>query len=352
MRLTVEPLGETLEVQEGQSILEAGRRAGVWLPHACCHGPCSTCKVQVLQGEVDHGDASPFALLDTEREEGQALACCARLKSDATIEADLELDPDARPSPVRDHVGRVARLEDLSPNVKGVWLEVETPGFEFQAGQYVNLTLPGVEGPRAFSLANAPSSPALLELHVKRVPGGAGTGYVHERLAVGDRLPFAGPYGRFFVRKSSEKPLLFLAGGSGLSAVKSMVLDLAGEGFPRQVELIHGVCDRPDLYFADLFRELAASSGGRFTYVPALSSPGAGTAWDGEVGFVHEVLGRRHERCAGMRAYLCGPPPMIEACIRLLMKGRLFERDIFTEKFVTARDGRAALARSPLFKRI
>jgi phenol hydroxylase P5 protein len=131
-----------------------------------------------------------------------------------------------------------------------------------------------------------------------------------------------------------------------------MVLDLAGEGFPQEAELIHGVVDLPDLYFAGLFRDLAASSGGRFTYVPALSRPAAGAGWVGEVGFVHEVLERRHPRCAGRRAYLCGPPPMIEACIRALMKGRLFERDIFTEKFVSARDGQAALAKSPLFKRI
>lgn len=352
MRLTVEPLGEVLEVEEGQSLLDASLRAGVWLPHACLRGLCGTCKVQVLAGEVDHGDASPFALLDTERDEGKALACCARPRSDLTIEADLEPDPDARPIPVGDFVGRVVRLEALSPTVRGVWLEVETGPFVFQAGQYVNLHLPGIERPRAFSVASPPSSPALLELHVKRVPGGAGTGYLHERLTVGDRLRFAGPYGRFFVRKSSDKPLLLLAGGSGLSALKSMVLDLAEEGFPQEVELVHGVRDRAELYFADLFRDLAAASGGRFTYVPALSAPGAGDAWDGEVGAVHEVIARRRERFAGLRAYLCGPPPMIEACIRVLVQGRLFERDIFTEKFVTAGDGKAAVARSPLFKRI
>jgi phenol hydroxylase P5 protein len=350
--LTIEPIGEDVAVAEGQTVLDACLRAGVWLPHACCHGLCSTCKVDVLEGDIDVGAASPFALMDFERDEGKALACCATLQSDAVIEADIDEDPDALYCPVQDYTGRVARLEDLTPDIKGVWLELPGDGIRFQAGQYINVDFPGIDGARAFSLANAPADANLAELHVRRVAGGAATGYVHERLQVGDTLNFSGPYGRFFVRKSAAKPMIFIAGGSGLSSPKSMVLDLLSEGCDQPITLFHGVRTADDLYCDRLFHRLAAEND-NFTYVPALSENKMNGAWGGETGFIHEVAQRHFDgRFAGNTAYLCGPPPMIEASIRALMQGRLFEKDIFTEKFVTAADGDKALARSPLFKRI
>lgn len=351
-RLRIEPIGETVSVADRQSILDACLRAGIWLPHACGHGLCGTCKVSVIEGEIDHGGASSFALMDFERGEGRALACSATLCSDAVIEADIDEDPDARHYPVRDFIGEVAAARMLTPDIRGIWIELDGSGIEFQAGQYINLEIPGVPGRRAFSLANPPADPRTLELHVRRVAGGKATAWLHDGLTVGDRLAFSGPYGRFFVRKSAPEPIIFLAGGSGLSSPKAMILDLLAEGCRAPMVLIHGVRGRKDLYFADLFRALAERHG-NFTYVPALSAPESGDAWDGEVGFVHEVAQRRFGgRFAGHKAYLCGPPLMIEACINVLMKGRLFERDIYTEKFATAADGKASLARSPLFKRI
>ena len=101
-QLRIEPIGETIEVEEGQTILDACLRSGVWLPHACCHGLCATCKIQILDGEIEHGEASPFALMDFERDEDKCLACCATLASDVVIEADIEQEPDAKNFPVQD----------------------------------------------------------------------------------------------------------------------------------------------------------------------------------------------------------------------------------------------------------
>jgi len=351
-RLKIEPIGETVPVAERQTILDACLRAGIWLPHACGHGLCGTCKISVVEGEIDRGAASSFALMDFERDEGRALACSATLSSDAVIEADIDEDPDARHHPVRDFVGRVSLVRKLTPDIRGIGIELEGSGIAFQAGQYINVEVPGVPERRAFSLANPPYEPTRLELHVRRVPGGKATAWLHEDLQPGDRLKFSGPYGRFFVRKSATEPMIFLAGGAGLSSPKAMILDLLAEGRPTPIVLIHGVRSRKDLYFGDLFRNLSARHG-NFTYVPALSAPEDGDVWDGEVGFVHEVAQRHFAgRFAGHKAYLCGPPLMIEACINVLMKGRLFERDIYLEKFATAADGAASLARSPLFKRI
>lgn len=351
-QVTVEPIGQTVSVGAGQSILDACLRAGVWLPHACCHGLCATCKVQVLEGEVDHGQASPFALMDIEREEGKCLACCATPLSDLVIEADIEEEPDARRIPVRDFAGTVTRLVDLTPTVKGVFMALDGDGIDFQAGQYINVRVPGEATPRAFSLANPPSSRNLLELNVRLVPGGRGTTFIHRELREGDSLAFSGPYGRFFVRKSAPQPVLFLAGGSGLSSPKSMILDLLETGDTRPITLIHGARTRAELYYHDLFRELAQTHP-HFRYVPALSEAQDDRSWQGARGFVHEVARELYAGdFRGNKAYLCGPPAMIEACLRTLMQGRLFERDIYTEKFFTAADASQASARSPLFKAI
>lgn len=348
-RIHIEPIGQSLDVAEGQTVLDACLRAGIWLPHACCHGLCATCKVQVLEGEVDHGESSGFALMDFERDEGKILACCATVQSDIVIEADLEEDPDAMYLPLEDFHGTVERLVALTPTIRGIWLRPDKP-LRFQAGQYVLVQVPGVSGPRAFSIASAPGD-ALIELHVRQVDGGPATRWLHEQLHVGDTLDFSGPFGRFFVRKSATRKALFIAGGSGLSSPQSMLLDLLAEGTNYPIVLFHGARTRAELYHAELFASLAERHP-NFRYVPVLSA-NEDPSWTGATGYVDEQL-KAHGGgdFRGSKAYLCGPPPMIESCIATLMQGRLFERDIHTERFFTAADAAAPARRSPLFKTI
>ncbi|HTN65655.1 MAG TPA: phenol 2-monooxygenase domain-containing protein [Burkholderiaceae bacterium] len=349
--LSIEPLGRTIDVEDGQTILDAALRAGVYLPHACGQGYCGTCKITVTDGEIDHGNASNFALMDYEREEGKALACCAKLEADTVVEAEIEVDEDARDLPVRDYHGTVSRIEDLTPTIKGIWITLDNGEMlDFQAGQYVNLQLPQEIGVRAFSLANAPSSGNEVELNIRIVPGGAGTSWVHQTLKAGDRISLSGPYGRFFVHKSANLPSLFMAGGSGLSSPRSMILDLLEEGLQHPITLVYGARNQQELYYHREFLELAAKYP-QFSYVPALSDEPADSDWQGFHGFVHEAAKDKFDNdFRGRKAYLCGPPLMIEACITTLMQGRLFERDIYTEKFFSAAD--AQQVRSPLFKRV
>lgn len=349
--LTIEPLGQTIEVEDGQTILDAALRAGIYLPHACCHGLCATCKVQVVDGEVDHGEASTFALMDFEREEGKTLACCARLECDTVIEAEIDEDPDAENLPVEDYEGEVVRIETLTPTIRGIWLKLDRP-MHFQAGQYINLEVAAVDSQsRAFSLANAPQQADVVELNVRIVPGGQVTTWLHENLEVGEKLKLTGPYGRFFVKKSANVPLLFMAGGSGLSSPKSMIEDLLSEGCELPMTLVYGQRSQAELYYHDEFTALAAQHP-NFTYVPALSHEPADSNWGGARGFVHEAAKAHFDNdFRGHKAYLCGPPAMIEACISSLMQGRLFERDIYMEKFFSAADASQQL-KSPLFKNI
>lgn len=349
--LTIEPLGQTIEVEEGQTLLDASLRAGIYLPHACGHGLCGTCKVEVLDGEIDHGEASSFALMDYEREEGMCLACCARAETDVVIEADVDEEPDALNLPIRDVTAVVTRIESLTPTIKGVWAKVpDGEPLRFQAGQYVNVRLPSGDGHRPFSFANSPSLPDEIELDVRLVPGGQATTWIHQQLAVGDELSLAGPYGRFFVRKSAGVPLLFLAGGSGLSSPRSMILDLLQEGCSLPITLVYGARSRDELYYHEQFEALVAAHP-NFTYVPALSHEPEDSSWSGARGFVHEAANEHFGGdFQGHKAYLCGPPAMIDACITTLIRGRLFERDIYMERFLSAAD--TPTARSPLFKRI
>ena len=349
--LSIEPLGRTIEVEDGQTILDAALRAGIYLPHACGQGYCATCKVCITDGEVDHDNSSSFALMDFEREEGKALACCAKLESDMTIEVEMETDEDARDLPVRDFPGVVSRIENLTPTIKGIWIKLDNDAvLDFQAGQYINMNLPNDLGHRAFSLANVPSTGNEIELNIRIVPGGAGTTWIHNELKVGDKITVSGPYGRFFVHKSANVPSLFMAGGSGLSSPRSMLLDLLEEGSDLPITLVYGARNQGELYYHQEFVDLAAKHP-NFTYVPALNDEPADSAWTGFRGFAHEAAKAHFDNdFRGNKAYLCGPPVMIDACITTLMQGRLFERDIYTEKFFSAAD--AQQVRSPLFKRV
>lgn len=345
--LVIEPTGDTLDVAEGQTILDACLRAGIWLPHACGHGLCGTCKIDVLEGAVDHHNASQFALMDFERDEGKALACVATLQADAVIEAELDEDPDAVSTPVRDFLATISRVEHLTSDILGIWLDLHGEGLTFQAGQYVALEIPGVDGARSFSIASVPSQPNRIELHVRLVPGGLATTWLHEHADIGLSLKAAGPYGRFFVRRSAGLPKIFLAGGSGLSSPQGMILDLLEHGDTAPIVLIHGARTAGDLYNVELLSDLAGQYP-NFRYVPAVSE-GGGDQF--RQGFVHEVAQDLFSgNFQGNQAYLCGPPAMIDACITALMRGRLFEQFIFTEKFLTPAD--AAQARSPLFRKV
>lgn len=350
-QVTIEPTGDQIEVEEGQTILQAALRQGVWLPFACGHGTCATCKCQVLEGDVDIGAASPFALMDMEREEGKVLACCAIPQSDLVIEADIDVDPDFAGLPVQDYHAVVTHLVELSPTIRGVHLKLDRP-MAFQAGQYINLQLPGIEGTRAFSLANPPERADEVELHVRLVEGGLATAHIHQRLQVGDKVELSGPYGQFFVRSCQPGNLIFIAGGSGLSSPQSMILNLLTQGDTRHMTLFQGARTRAELYNHDLFVSLAERYP-NFSYVPALSQAGDDSNWSGFRGYVHDAAKAHFDgRFSGHKAYLCGPPPMIDAAITCLMQGRLFERDIFMERFYSAADGAGEGQRSALFKRI
>lgn len=347
-RVTIEPLGKEVDCRSDQSVLDACLRAGVWLPHSCTHGTCATCKVEVLDGDVEHGDASPFALMDFEKAEGKALLCVACPRSDVTIEADVDVDDDLPVHPVDDYTGTVVGLDDIATDIRRVTVELDRD-LAFNAGQYLRFEVPGHEGvDRTYSMASVPASPRLLEFHIRRTPGGICTdGWVFGSLARGDEVRLSGPFGRFVLRDRSE-PAVLIAGGTGLAPIMAMVRHALSSGDGPHLTLYQGARTRDLLYDVDVLRTLEQEHPDRFRYRPCLSEDAAeGCA----TGLVTDVLSADHETLKGRVAYVCGPPPMVEAALRVLMAKRLFPRDIYREDFFDAGDKATGGVRSPLIKR-
>ena len=203
--ITIEPLGRQVVCRDDQPILDACLRAGVWLPHSCTHGTCATCKCDMVEGEIDHGAASSFALMDFERGEGKLLTCCATPRSDVTIEVDIDVDEDLEMFPVEDYVGTLVEKTEIAKDTVRLVVDLDRE-IAFNAGQYMKFTVPAAgdgSAPsvdRTWSIASPPTEAQRLEFHVRLVPGGRGTdGWVFKDLEPGQQFPMSGPYGRDLV---------------------------------------------------------------------------------------------------------------------------------------------------------
>jgi phenol/toluene 2-monooxygenase (NADH) P5/A5 len=358
--ITVEPLGREVECREDQSILDACLRNGVWLPHSCTHGTCATCKAEVLDGDVDHGAASTFALMDYERDEGKLLPCVACPRSDVVIEADIDVDESVEVFPVQDYTGTVVELEEIALHTRRLVIELDRE-IGFNAGQYLKFQVPARDGlpavDRTWSIASPPTETRRLEFHVRNVPGGRGTdGWVFGGLTPGDTVSVAGPYGRFVLKTDDDRHAILVGGGTGLAPLKSMVRHaLENDAYDGRLTLYQGARTREWLYDVAYFRSLADQFPDRFTYRPCLSEEteaecGADATAYG-FGMVTDVIAADHATLSGCTGYLCGPPPMVEAALKTLMGKRLFPRDIHREDFFNEGDKATGGVRSPLIKR-
>jgi len=204
------------------------------------------------------------------------------------------------------------------------------------AGKFVQFVAPAYGNSpdpvyRAYSIASSPSRKSEIQLEIRLVPEGICTTYVFTRLKAGDKVTINGPYGDFYLR-DGERDIVFIAGGSGMAPIRSMLLDMAEKGIDRKATYFFGARAMRDLFLVDEMRELERRLP-NFRFVPALSSPAPEDDWKGEKGIVTEVLDRHFDSLAGHEAYLCGSPGMIDASIKTLKGKGMPEDRIFYDKF-------------------
>jgi propane monooxygenase reductase subunit len=337
----LEPVGIELEVDEDETILDAAFRQGIMLMHGCKEGQCSSCKSFLLDGEVDLDRYSTFALPDFEEAEGYTLLCRAHALSDVEIEL-LHYDEERIRSgtPIVTATTEVVAVEELTRDIRRLVLRLTEPeALEFNAGQYVDIGIPGADGEhRSFSMANAPGEPDHLEFMIKLYEGGQFSGLLANGsgIAVGDELTCKGPFGMFTLRDSSPRRLVFIAGGAGMAPVLSLLRSMAEKGTTRPATFYYGARTEDDLFVLEEIERIGGELPD-FTFVPALSEPiQDGADWDGEAGLITDVVDRLEDDLEDVDAYLCGPPPMVDAAIALLERRGVPESHIYFDRFTTS----------------
>ncbi|MDX3906130.1 MAG: FAD-binding oxidoreductase [Pigmentiphaga sp.] len=308
----------------GEVVYQAAYRASVHLAHDCLEGACGECKAWCTAGEFDLDDYSDEALSTDEREQGQTLLCKMVPRTACVVELPYPSGLHGAPAPAWGE----ARLIDVAPvssSVVRTRLETAQP-VGFLPGQYVNLQVPDTGVSRAYSCANRPGD-TVLEFFHKLVPDGAMSGYLTRRASAGDTLKISAPAGHFYLRQN-DRPLLMVAGGTGLAPFLSMLRAMALQPEPRPVRLLIGVNDASE-FFAEA--ELADLGGRLPLTVERIAASDQG--WHGPVGYATALL--RDELLADAPdAYLCGPPAMIESCSQWLAAHGVDRRRIRAEKFL------------------
>jgi len=335
-QVTIRNTGHQFQAQDGSSILQSALDAGLVLPYGCRDGACGTCKGKLIEGRIDYGHYSEKALGAEERDQGYALFCQAKPLSDVVIEArEVRKAGDIQ---VRKLPARVHKLERVADDAMIVYLKL--PANErlmFLPGQYIDILLK--DGTRrSFSMANPPHDDEFVQLHVRHVPGGAFTDHVFRTMKERDILRFEGPFGTFFLRDESDKPIVLVASGTGFAPIKALIEAAFKKDLARPMRLYWGARRPKDLYLNGLAERWAAGHAG-FSYVPVVSDALPGDGWQGRTGFVHRAAMEDLPDLSGHQVYACGVPIMVDSARRdFIQKCRLPENEFFADSFTTAAD--------------
>jgi CDP-4-dehydro-6-deoxyglucose reductase len=312
-QITVQPSGHQFACEADETVLSAAIRAGVGLPYGCKNGACGSCKGKVVSGTVAHKAHQQRALGDEEKAQGMSLFCCAIAEGDLVIEArEVGGSTDY---PVRKMPSRVASIEKPAPDVAIVTLQLPAnEALAYRPGQYIEFMLRDGKR-RSYSMASAPSQGGPLTLHIRYMAGGLFTEQVFNTMKERDILRFEGPFGTFYLREDSDKPIVLLASGTGFAPVKALVEHLIHLGSTRPVSLYWGGRRPLDLYMNALCEEWAATMA-HFTYVPVVSHAFPEDHWNGRTGYVHAAVMHDIADLSGHQVYACGAPVVVDAARR------------------------------------
>ncbi len=334
--------GRTFTVEEDETVLEAAIRQGVQLPYGCKNGACGSCKGKVLEGRMEHGDHSQSALSTLDETAGATLLCCAHPKSNVLI--DVREIQGGGDIPLRKVPCRVQAITYPSDDVAILQLQLPaSERFQFLAGQYLEFLLKDNKR-RAYSIASPPHQEGPIELHIRHLPGGLFTDALFGQGADGksikekDILRFEGPQGSFFLREDTQKPIIFLASGTGFAPIKSILLHMREKKIDRQVYFYWGGRRPKDLYMDTLCQEFASTIP-RFHYIPVVSEAQPDDHWTGRTGFVHHAVMADFPDLSAFQVYACGAPIVIQSAqTDFLEQCGLPEDEFYADSFTSEAD--------------
>jgi CDP-4-dehydro-6-deoxyglucose reductase len=333
-QVSIETSGHRFPAEPGQTVLDAALQHGIGLPYGCRNGACGSCIATLLSVSVDYPDGTPDALLPGSPAD-QIVICQAVATSDIAIrvrEVQAEQDISIKTLPCR-----AEHLERLSHDVMLVRLKLpESERLQFLAGQYIEFILKDGRR-RAFSIANAPHQDEFLELHIRHVPGGSFTGHVFDEMKDRALLRIEGPLGAFYLREDSPRPVIMMAGGTGIAPLKGILDHAFYIGFDRPIHLFWGVNEKRDLYMDDL-PAAWANEHPNFSYTAVLSNPDKADGWEGETGLVSEAVLRAHPQLDKFDIYMSGPPAMIESATPAFVEHGAELEHMFSDAFEFASD--------------
>jgi CDP-4-dehydro-6-deoxyglucose reductase len=333
-QVRLEPSGHTFDVANGKTVLKAAMDAGLLMPYSCRAGGCATCRGKIVEGTVDYGPIIPGVLPDSDRKAGYALMCVAKPLSDLVVELrELEGVTSVKP---QTFPCRVVGIERAAPDVAVLRLRIPMNyNIYFMPGQYLEVLLKDGQR-RTYSIAVAPHHEDLthLELHIRHSPGGLFTDYVFESLKQNEMLRFEGPFGTFFLREDSDKPIVLLAGGTGFAPIKSIIEYTIRQGIRRPIHLYWGGRTRRDIYMMDLAKQWQEQHE-HIKFVPVLSSATPECNWEGRRGFVHHAVMEDFPDLSGYQLYACGTPAMVNAAKKDFVEQRaLPDNEFIADSFV------------------
>ena len=365
-QVSVQPSGRAFAVNEGEAMLAAAIRQGVGLPYGCKDGACGSCKCKKVSGVVIHGPHQSKALSDEEEANGWVLTCCGVPYSDVVLESRQVTEAGA--FPIKKMPSRVTLLEKKSHDVMLVKLQLPAnDGFAYHAGQYVEFILrDGAR--RSYSMATAPrpvlatlTTPPVqaaadsaakpttathtpptpghsLELHIRHMPGGKFTDHVFGAMKEKEIVRIEGPFGTFFLREDSAKPMILLASGTGFAPIKAVIEDMQIKGIDRPATLYWGGRRPADLYLDDWVKAKMAEMP-NLKYVPVISNAVPEDAWSGRTGFVHAAVLQDFPDLSGHQVYACGAPIVIDSAkTAYTTVGGLPEDEFYADSFITEAD--------------
>jgi CDP-4-dehydro-6-deoxyglucose reductase len=337
--ITVQPSGRAFTANSEETLLAAGLRQGIGLPYGCKDGACGSCKCKKISGEITHGPHQDKALSAQEEANGLVLTCCAHAHSDVVLESRQVTEEGA--FPIKKMPVRVISLEKKSHDVMVIKLQLPANDvMKFHAGQYVDFLLRDGDR-RSYSMGNAPhtlveGAPAI-ELHIRHMPGGKFTDHVFGAMKEKEIQRIEGPQGSFYLREDSDKPLVFLASGTGFAPIKAMLEHMQHKAITRPVTLYWGGRRPGDLYLNDWVQaQLALMPNLR--YVPVISDALPEDSWLGRTGFVHQAVLQDTPDLSAYQVYACGAPIVVDSARSAYTAAGLPSDEFYADSFTSAAD--------------